>query len=57
MRLVISVYMDIIVRCTAAMTTQLIDEMRNFIEKEAVSKTWCYDIGSPALKQHAEFPY
>lgn len=53
----ISVYMDIIVRCTAAMTTQLIDEMRNFIEKEAVSKTWCYDIGSPALKQHAEFPY
>ena len=35
------------------MATQLIDEMRNFIEKEAVSKTWCYDIGSPALATRA----
>lgn len=41
-----SAYMDIIVRCTAAMAAQLIDEMRCFIEKEAVSKTWCYDVDS-----------
>ena len=38
--------MDIIVKCTSAMATQLIDEMRSFIEKGAVSKTWCYDVDS-----------
>ena len=42
-----SSYMKIIVKCTAAIAVQLIDEMRSFIEKEALSETWCYDMDSP----------
>lgn len=42
-----SAYMKIIVKCTTAIAVQLIDEMRSFIEKGAVSKTWCYDVESP----------
>ena len=49
-----STYMDIIVRCTSAMATQLIDEMRSFIKEEAVSHTWCHDIGSTELAPRAE---
>ena len=44
-----STYMDIIVRCTAVMATQLIDEMCSFIEKDAMSETWCHDMDSPEL--------
>ena len=39
-----SAYMDIIVKCTAAMAVQLIDEMRSFIDKKAVSNAWYYDM-------------
>ena len=42
-----SAYIDSIVKCTSAIAKQLIDEMRSFIEKGAVSKTWCYDVDSP----------
>ena len=42
-----SSYMKIIVKCTAAIAVQLIDEMRSFIEKDALSETWCYDMDSP----------
>ena len=41
-----SAYIDIIVKCTSAIAKQVIDEMRSFIEKGAVSKTWCYDADS-----------
>lgn len=39
-----SAYMDIIVKCTAAIATRLIDDMRSFIDKKAVSNAWCYDM-------------
>ncbi len=41
-----SAYMDIIVKCTAKIATQLIDEMRSLIDQGTVSKTWCYDMDS-----------
>lgn len=47
-----SAYMDIIVKCTAAIATQLIDEMRSLIEKGALSKTWCYGMDSSEQAVH-----
>ena len=41
-----SAYVEIIVKCTAAIAKQVIDEMLRFIEKETVSKVWSYDIDS-----------
>ena len=37
------VYMDIIVKCTAATAVRLIDEIRSFIDQEALSRRWCFD--------------
>ena len=40
------VYMDIIVKCTAATAVRLIDEMRSFIENSALLKAWRFDEAS-----------
>lgn len=37
------VYMDIIVKCTAATAVRLIDEIRSFIDQEPLSRRWCFD--------------
>lgn len=38
-----SAYMDSIVKCTAATAVRLIDEIRSFIDQEALSRRWCFD--------------
>ena len=38
-----SAYMDCIVKCTAATAVRLIDEIRSFIDQEALSRRWCFD--------------
>ncbi len=57
------VYMDIIVKCTAATAVRLIDEIRSFIDQEALARRWSFDadaterIGNTISEPYACFLY